>query len=231
MLERMADAIEALAAREPQCAVVRPLVWETSVIGKPWHSAKAPWGFYYAQWDDETEAWFASLEMGEVECPIILQPSDVPTIDDAKAAAQADYAARIMSALTIRPEEEVRAEAWAAAIEAAATLVDKSAGKTDQPILLWTGTSFGFGPMASAIRDLTPSADISAALDRIKAEAFAAGMRETARIVGALPTPSDELIAEGHEQAYHSILAAIPQAPTHIDDRAAGETDSNEVAK
>lgn len=78
---------------------VKPLVWEPSVIGKPWHSAKAPWGWYYAQWDDETQAWFASLEMGEVEAPIILSPSDVPTIDAAKAAAQADYEARILSAL------------------------------------------------------------------------------------------------------------------------------------
>lgn len=78
---------------------VKPLVWEPSAINKPWHSAKAPWGWYYAQWDDETQAWFASLEMGEVEAPIILSPSDVPSIQAAKAAAQADYEARILAAL------------------------------------------------------------------------------------------------------------------------------------
>lgn len=104
------------------CAAVKPLKWEPSIIGKPWHSAQAPWGFYYAQWDDEIGAWFASLEMGEVEAPIILQPSDVETIDAAKAAAQADYERRILSTLTLRSDAELRAEAvsatWSAAIKA-----------------------------------------------------------------------------------------------------------------
>lgn len=89
-------AISALPAVVPG---VKALEWEPSVIGKPWHSAKSPWGFYYAQWDDETQAWFASLEMGEVEAPIILSPSDVPSLEAAKAAAQADYEARILAAL------------------------------------------------------------------------------------------------------------------------------------
>lgn len=105
---------EAIAAWNRRAALparwvgVKPLVWEPSVIGKPWHSAKAPWGWYYAQWDDETQAWFASLEMGEVEAPIILSPSDVPTIDAAKAAAQADYEARILSALEPDHAREAR---------------------------------------------------------------------------------------------------------------------------
>lgn len=92
------------------CAAVKPLVWEPAINNKPWHSAKAPWGWYYAQWDDETNAWFASLEMGEVEGPIILTVKDVDTVETAKAAAQADYERRIISALIIRPESEVRAD-------------------------------------------------------------------------------------------------------------------------
>lgn len=113
---------------------VKPLVWEPSVIGKPWHSAKAPWGWYYAQWDDETQAWFASLEMGEVEAPIILSPPDVPTIDAAKAAAQADYEARILSALEPDHAREardaqMRADGRVAGLREAARLVyDRSAG-------------------------------------------------------------------------------------------------------
>lgn len=82
---------------------VRKLVWEPSAINKPWHSARCPWGWYYAQWDDEIGAWFASLEMGEVEHPIILQPSDVTTLEAAKAAAEADYEARILAALSLAP--------------------------------------------------------------------------------------------------------------------------------
>lgn len=97
---RLATRIEERIAALPARGVgVKPLAWEPSAINKPWHSAKAPWGWYYAQWDDETQAWFASLEMGEVEAPIILSPSDVPTIEAAKAAAQADYEARILAAL------------------------------------------------------------------------------------------------------------------------------------
>ena len=95
---------------------VKPLEWEPSIAGKPWHSAKAPWGWYYAQWDEETQAWFASLELGEIEAPIILSPSDVPTIDEAKAAAQADYEARILSALDPTPDPAVQALVEAARV-------------------------------------------------------------------------------------------------------------------
>lgn len=87
------------AVSAPVAVRVKPLEWEPNAIGKPWHSARCPWGDYYAQWDDETQAWFASLEMGDTESPILLQPSDVATIEAAKAAAQADYAARIMAAI------------------------------------------------------------------------------------------------------------------------------------
>lgn len=131
---------EAIAAWNRRAALparwvgVKPLVWEPSVIGKPWHSAKAPWGWYYAQWDDETQAWFASLEMGEVEAPIILSPSDVPTIDAAKAAAQADYEARILSALEPDHAREardaqMRAEGRVAGLREAAEIAGLNAWK------------------------------------------------------------------------------------------------------
>ncbi len=87
---------EAIAAWNRRAALparwvgVKPLVWEPSVIGKPWHSAKAPWGWYYAQWDDETQAWFASLEMGEVEAPILsaLEPDHARETRDAQMRAE-----------------------------------------------------------------------------------------------------------------------------------------------
>lgn len=141
-------AISALPAVVPG---VKALEWEPSVIGKPWHSAKSPWGFYYAQWDDETQAWFASLEMGEVEAPIILSPSDVPSLEAAKAAAQADYEARILAALaptdaahvneTPKSEHDgadvlTAAQAREAALREAASLVDDLGQKTIATIIL-----------------------------------------------------------------------------------------------
>lgn len=142
------DDIRALPAVVPG---VKALEWEPSVIGKPWHSAKSPWGFYYAQWDDETQAWFASLEMGEVEAPIILSPSDVPSLEAAKAAAQADYEARILSALaptdaahvneTPKSEHDgadvlTAAQAREAHLREAASLVDDLGQKTIATIIL-----------------------------------------------------------------------------------------------
>lgn len=118
-LIRRGDALYAIAGWEiPSTAIaalpavtvgVRPLEWEPSVIGKPWHSAKAPWGWYYAQWDDETQAWFASLEMGEIEAPIILSPSDVPTLEAAKAAAQAHFDAAIRGEVILTPATDAAA--------------------------------------------------------------------------------------------------------------------------
>ena len=173
-IEALAAENARLASSEPACAAVKPLAWEPSINNRPWHSAKAPWGWYYAQWDDETEAWFASLEMGEIEEPIILLPSDVPTIDDAKAAAQADYEARILSAITLRTEAEVRAEAWVAAIEAAANAAFDPKWKPK------CSTDWVLARVAGDIRAMTTD-DASASLDRIKAEARKEGMREAAQ--------------------------------------------------
>ena len=175
-----AKAIEELTAENEAlrsgavCAAVKPLVWDPSVIGRPWHSAQAPWGVYYAQWDDEIGSWFASLELGEVDAPIILQPSDVETIDAAKAAAQADYARRLLPTLTLRSVAEVRAEAvaatWAVASEAAELVCVEYS--TDHGSGMFYKHSYACG---ERIRALTPPADISAAIDAIKIAAWKAG--------------------------------------------------------
>lgn len=89
--------IRALPSVQPK---VKPLVW---VSEGSWDKAHCSYGDYYIQYDDETQAWFASLELGEVESPIILSPSDVPNWGDAEAAAQADCEARILSAIVDQP--------------------------------------------------------------------------------------------------------------------------------
>ena len=79
---------------------VKPLVWLPSPDGmSDSFSAKVSFGAYFVRFDDETNAWFASLEIGEFDDPLILDPSDVATSEAAKAAAQRDYEARILSAL------------------------------------------------------------------------------------------------------------------------------------
>ena len=74
--------------------------------------------------------------------------------------------------LTIRPEAEVRAEAWVAAIEAALDAADK-----------YMRDQYGIGALSHPIDrvrildSLSHPADARAALDRIKAEAKDEGMR------------------------------------------------------
>lgn len=76
---------------------VKPLEWkqyEGDIF-----CAETPWGCYFAQWDDEVGAFFSSLELGDHEDPIIIQPQDVASLSEAQDAAQADYETRILSAL------------------------------------------------------------------------------------------------------------------------------------
>lgn len=159
------DVFSALSAA-PVEVRVKPLEWEPSVIGKPWHSAKAPWGWYYAQWDEETQAWFASLELGEVEAPIILDPSDVPTIEEAKAAAQADYEARIMAALEVAhhvnetPKSEHDSADVLTALPADVAGVVDEAGKIADRI----ESHMGKANIADVLRDCRQAADTIRAL-------------------------------------------------------------------
>ena len=129
------------------------------------------------------------------------------SLDAAKASAQADYEARILSAITLCTEAEVRAEAWAAALEAAALKMAKGGLHT-----VWD--------RSEAIRTLTPPADISAALDRIKADARAEGMREAAAIAKSRAgsphyepsSPYDRGYAAAIAEVERAILAAIPKS-------------------
>lgn len=177
------------------CAAVKPLEWEPSVTGKPWHSAKSPWGFYYAQWDDEIGAWFASLEMGEVEAPIILHPSDVSSIAEAKAAAQSDYERRILSALTIRPEAEVRNEGFALgarwAIEVAGEVCEHiRIGIANGPMP--EGARFDY---EQSVRAITPPTDAQAALDAIEARVRAEVVEEAKMMAESLSREIDAIDA------------------------------------
>ena len=163
--ERAADAIEALAAEsarlassEPKCAVVKPLVW----VDDPDPSKGLTRADGYDIWDFDDGPCLV--------CNSVVNGS-FETIDAAKAAAQADHEARILSAITLRTEAEVHAEAWAAAIEAAASITDRESYSNNPYV------SMRMTDASRAIRALTQSADISAALDRIKAEARKEGVR------------------------------------------------------
>ena len=76
---------------------VKPLVFEDRGILEC--TAVVSFGTYHVHWDDEVQSWYASLELGEHENPIILEPSDCASDHDAKTVAQADYKRRILEAL------------------------------------------------------------------------------------------------------------------------------------
>ena len=61
--------------------------------------ARVFFGAYYVQWDDEVGSWYGSLELGEDDNPIILEPSDCASNHDAMTLCQADYTRRILEAL------------------------------------------------------------------------------------------------------------------------------------
>ena len=110
LFRETADALEA-----DICAVVKPLVWKDGGNGR-W----AAWdGYFVIQFMTEP---FQSLETGKPTrfCLMRVNADNryFSRMEEAKAAAQADYEARILSAITIRPASEVWAEAHAAAIEA-----------------------------------------------------------------------------------------------------------------
>ena len=76
---------------------VKALVW--TLRGSLGSFAEVSFGSYHAQWDDEVRAWYGSLELGEDENPIILDPADVQTEHKAQDACQADYTRRILESL------------------------------------------------------------------------------------------------------------------------------------
>ena len=94
----------------PMCAAVKPLEW-TVRHGQYEHRQaegpfpnRSPFPDYIIGSNGGRTEWYW-CNFGEWD------NSPLPSEDAAKAAAQADYNARILSAITIRPEAEVRAEA------------------------------------------------------------------------------------------------------------------------
>lgn len=72
---------------------IKALDWLAPTEKYPWYCANVPWGTYYVQWDVEVEAWFASLEMGEMDTPILIEPLDTAELQVAMAAAQNHFEA------------------------------------------------------------------------------------------------------------------------------------------
>lgn len=81
---------------------VKPLEWAEA--GREFE-ALCVCGDYWVSFDDETGHWYASLETHDPD-PIIVDPGDVPNINDAQAAAQADYERRILSAIETTSADE-----------------------------------------------------------------------------------------------------------------------------
>lgn len=202
IIEDLTAEVEALHS-VAVCAAVKPLEWEAGYRDQ--RRADSPVGefcvtFFGGRWFYQGEP-----------CEGML---------DAQAAAQADYEHRILSALTLRSEAEVAAEAWRAAIEAAASrcrttenVVGGILSRLDDALAPEHGGvsmhARGQTPdwfveaarescyLVSDLSSLTPPADISAALDAIKDVAWDAGaeaMREA--VSHALYLCDDEEITD-----------------------------------
>jgi hypothetical protein len=138
---RSAGAMDAVARIYDLPAVqpgVKPLVWENVVAECTRQKAPALGGHYsVVQFDAGTdEAHYATnIDLGGLAFVFILEPDlkfggrrpkRFPTLEAAKAAAQADYEARILAALEVQPAPDVAglveaakrsAEGWTNAIE------------------------------------------------------------------------------------------------------------------
>jgi len=76
---------------------VKPLVWKNPFCTEG--SAAVSFGIYYFMWDEEVQSLYGSLELGECENPIILDPSNCASAQEVMAVCQADYERRILDAL------------------------------------------------------------------------------------------------------------------------------------
>lgn len=100
-VQREAASALRLAAQSPEPVTVKPLVWvdhRPDSFPEPAWSAQTPFGFYNIE------------EVSASDCPAYVVRlhahrfvADKDSLDDAKAAAQADYEARIRSALVNAP--------------------------------------------------------------------------------------------------------------------------------
>lgn len=102
--------IETLRARLSQAGagggvVVKPLEWEHSTGHLPhqevWSSGD-PWMFWIVKNGDEPYVWCENLGFADM-VPASPVRGSYATLDEAKAAAQADYEARVLAALAPSP--------------------------------------------------------------------------------------------------------------------------------
>jgi hypothetical protein len=107
-ISRAADAVSLLPAmRDALRAAVAPRVkaleWEARTDMPGLHNAKSPIGWWYNV--HELNDGRFKYDGDPCALPQNMQPSAHPTLEAAKAAAQADYEARILSALDTAPAE------------------------------------------------------------------------------------------------------------------------------
>lgn len=97
LLSKAADALEAASA---PVAVVKPLEWGRS-------GAKTPFGNYIVTCEDHDSdtVWFVMFG-GRVVSSLGAHSTEA----ESKAAAQSDYGRRILSAIALRSEAEIRAD-------------------------------------------------------------------------------------------------------------------------
>jgi hypothetical protein len=79
--------------------MVPDLVWKDESRGILSSSAATINGKYHVAFDDGVGAWYASLEIGDHENPILIEPLDVDTFSAAKAAAKAHNRAAVCKAM------------------------------------------------------------------------------------------------------------------------------------
>lgn len=87
---KLEDALDAIAALPAQGVRVKPLVWSARDDLKGLHEACGADGLYRNVWDQKNDTWVYEGDPTQAR---------FPTLDAAKAAAQADYERRILAAL------------------------------------------------------------------------------------------------------------------------------------
>ncbi len=198
----LADMTQQRDAAMAGAVRVKPLVWVKHPSVDIWRADTA-FGTYKVFGLGPTQSWdfdsFSDLNDKTSK--------SAESVTAAKAAAQADYNARILSALT--PDPDRMLALTAAAYEDAAKEIDCGGcyGKC-----LVSGECHA--EMALDIRALTPS-DALAALSRIEAQAESRGMRKAAEIAektGTCLLPSGHFLSERCRDAILSEIAATEAA-------------------
>lgn len=95
------NLVDAIIAALP--GMIPELVWEDKHTGFLSSSAATSNGKYHVAFDGEVYAWYASLEIGEHDCPIMIEPLDVDTFEAAKAAANAHHRAAVCKVIGLEP--------------------------------------------------------------------------------------------------------------------------------